>query len=192
MLKITPYEITGLPSKPIDFYKGKRWISRLIVPFTRRIRAFQANKYISPAKRLLDLGCGTGYFLRKVKGEEKYGLDKIIGDDFSDIKKFPDNYFDYVTMLAVIEHLENPVEICREVARILVPGGKFIFTTPKRSTESILKFYVKDIKQQHKHYFDFDKVESLAEKSNLTVVAYKTFIFGLNQIFCLQKRLSNG
>jgi len=193
MLKITPEGIVGFPSKPISFYKEKKLISRLIVPITKRIRAFHSNKYISPAQRIIDIGCGTGYFLRKVKCEEKYGLDKIYGDDFSDIKNFPDNYFDYVTMLAVIEHVEKPVEICQEIARILRPGGKFIFTTPKKTAEFILKFYVKDLKHQHKNYFDSGSVQKLAKLLNFNFVEYKTFMFGLNQIFCLQKRVhSNG
>jgi len=187
LLKITHDGITGAPSKPIDFYKGKRWISRLIIPFTKRIRAFWANKYIKPAERLLDIGCGTGYFLRKVKCLERFGLDKIIGDDFADIKNFPNNYFDYVTMLAVIEHVEDPEWICREVARVLKPEGKFIFTTPKKSAEHILKFYVNDLEHQHKSYFDFERVEGLAESARLKLISYKTFIFGFNQIFCLQK-----
>lgn len=158
------------------------------MPFTRRMRAYQAGIYISPAERLLDIGCSTGYFLRKVKCREKYGLDKIIGDDFSDIKKFPDNHFDYVTMLAVIEHLDEPEEICQEIVRILRPGGKFIFTTPKKAAEPILKLYVKNLGKQHKNYFDFDRVRRLAERFNLIIVEYQTFLFGLNQIFCLQKR----
>lgn len=188
MLKITPEGRAGFPSKPVNFYKGKKLISRLIIPFTRRLRALQANKYISPAQRLLDIGCGTGYFIQRANCRERYGLDKIIGDDFSDIKNFPDNYFDYVTMLAVIEHIKEPLGIYQEIARILKPGGKFIFTTPKKSAEFILKFYVKDLRQQHKSYFDFDRVQELAEKANLSVVAYQTFIFGLNQLFCLQKK----
>lgn len=43
---------------------------------------------------------------------------------------FPDARFDTVLSSDVIEHLWNPIEIFRDIARVLKPGGKLIVGTP--------------------------------------------------------------
>lgn len=43
---------------------------------------------------------------------------------------FPDQSFDLVTSTDVFEHVENDARGFREIARVLKPGGQFIFTVP--------------------------------------------------------------
>jgi len=43
---------------------------------------------------------------------------------------FEDNLFDTVLCLEVIEHVENPFALCRELFRVLHPGGQVIISTP--------------------------------------------------------------
>src|SRR3989441_46580 len=50
---------------------------------------------------------------------------------------FPDNCFDVVTANMVLEHLAEPGRVLAEVARVLRPGGRFVFVTP---TETIRSF----------------------------------------------------
>lgn len=45
---------------------------------------------------------------------------------------FASGAFDLVTTNMVLEHLEQPARVLREVARVLAPGGKFVFVTPNR------------------------------------------------------------
>ena len=40
--------------------------------------------------------------------------------------------FDLVTANMVLEHLRDPGRVFREVARVLAPGGAFVFVTPNR------------------------------------------------------------
>lgn len=103
-----------------------------------------------PKKRmtLVDLGCGTGWFMARVKeilphvdtfGLE-YSLDQIrnreVNDseiqqaDFSKPLPLPDSFADIVYCGEVIEHLVNPDLFLREIRRILKPGGRVIITTP--------------------------------------------------------------
>ena len=42
---------------------------------------------------------------------------------------FPDNYFDKVYSISVMEHIEKDSKAMDEVYRVLKPGGKFVFTT---------------------------------------------------------------
>jgi len=54
----------------------------------------------------------------------------MLSIDISDIAKtpYPDNYFDIVYCISVLEHTKNYKTIIRELKRILRPGGIFIIT----------------------------------------------------------------
>jgi ubiquinone/menaquinone biosynthesis C-methylase UbiE len=45
---------------------------------------------------------------------------------------FRPNSFDVVTANMVLEHLENPRLVFQEIARVLAPGGRFLFVTPNK------------------------------------------------------------
>ena len=77
-------------------------------------------------------------------------------------KKFPfqDEYFDYVVAGEVIEHMEKPVELIGELARITKPGGWIAISTPKEegmggqnvSKEHLWGFNADDIKDMLSPY----------------------------------------
>jgi len=99
-----------------------------------------------PAGQLLDIGCGDGRFLHRMKdrgwsvtgldfdqqaaraAKEKYDIEVKV----CRLKEMgcPDNSFDAVTMHHVIEHVFDPVATLREVCRILKPGGMVVVVTP--------------------------------------------------------------
>ena len=156
------------------------------MPFTKRIRAIYAGIFMEPKENHLDIGCGDGYFIKRSKCRNCWGIDQSYGEKFYSKLPFESGYFDYVTMLAVIEHLDNPDLAFKEIHRVLKSGGRFIFTTPKKSGEWLMKFYVKEIKVDHKRYFDLKTVRELSQ-GLFRLEAYKTFLLGYNQIFSLVK-----
>lgn len=99
-----------------------------------------------PSGRLLDVGCGAGFFLEAARqrgyevtgvdlspvpvtyARETYGLDVSLGSlyDF----KAPDASFDVITIFQTIEHDPDPAALCDELYRILAPGGVIMVTTP--------------------------------------------------------------
>jgi len=99
-----------------------------------------------PPGRLLEIGCGDGEFLDRMKGcgwsvegldfdvqaaraaGEKYGIEVKVGR-LEEIA-YPDNSFDAVTMKHVIEHVFDPVATLCEIRRILKPGGVVVAVTP--------------------------------------------------------------
>lgn len=111
--------------------------------------------------RILDIGCGTyPYFLANTGFTEKYGIDQsetitqytnspatpnplhLRQWDFikQSILPFEDNYFNVITMLAVIEHIEpvNTRQLISETFRILKKNGRLILTTPAAWTNPLL------------------------------------------------------
>ena len=55
---------------------------------------------------------------------------KVFG--WADPMPFREDVFDLVTANMVVEHIERPKEILREIRRVLAPGGRFVLHTPNR------------------------------------------------------------
>ena len=98
-----------------------------------------------PIGNLLDMGCGEGYVLSESLkyGFVPYGLDIADNIDKSlerkDINfykgnifdaKYPDNYFSAIYTDSVFEHLDYPIEVLKELYRIVQPNGVILLIVP--------------------------------------------------------------
>ena len=121
--------------------KGDYLSKMLFSPFLPFVRGV----IISPGKKLLDIGSGSGQFLYEMKQLEMngQGLEPGSFDEKSarryelNIKntdllgaKYPKEYFDIITMNHVLEHVPNPAKDIEEIYRILNKKGKFIVAVP--------------------------------------------------------------
>jgi cyclopropane fatty-acyl-phospholipid synthase-like methyltransferase len=122
--------------------KGERGI-------TKRLDALATLTPLT-GHRLLDIGCADGSYTRRLAE----GFDQVDAidieverlDDFreagpgwiavaemsADALSYPDNTFDVITAIEVMEHVGDVDAVLAEVARVLVPGGRFLVTTPNR------------------------------------------------------------
>ena len=80
---------------------------------------------------ILDAGCGlrSVYYPNVVNLEiVDYPTTDVIG--FADKLPFPDNTFDAVFSLNVLEHVKDPFTSAKELERVLKPGGKLYVAVP--------------------------------------------------------------
>lgn len=102
------------------------------------------GRLVTPESRVLDAGCGwTLPFARKIAPQvaEVVGVD--LGIDFTppepnvraiqgnlEALPVPDASMDLVMSRSVLEHLDHPERVFREIGRVLKPGGHFVFLIP--------------------------------------------------------------
>jgi ubiquinone/menaquinone biosynthesis C-methylase UbiE len=133
---------------------GKRGAYEHIQRYRFAIRKIGSNK------KVLDLGCGTGYGsgLLYKGGNEVHGID--ISQKAVDYAKrnypgpkyicrsgeklpFKNNYFDAVTIFDVIEHIHNSKKTLDEVYRVLKRNGNIFISTPnKRHFGNMFKHFL--------------------------------------------------
>ena len=111
--------------------------------FNNHLKSISHFRYYN---RILDVGSGEGYFLNLCSlngwdawgveivpelaesSKKEFGINVFVGN--LEAAKYPDNYFDVVVFLNVLEHLLNPYSALSEAYRILRPGGGILLRFP--------------------------------------------------------------
>jgi len=80
----------------------------------------------------IDLGCGDQGFSRycESQGIRSFAYDYPDFNIEKDPLPHPDNSINFVTLNAVIEHIEKPENILKEIKRVLKVGGLIFIRTP--------------------------------------------------------------
>lgn len=158
---------------------------------------YELQKRLNPTDRLLELGCGQSTALiecarkRLIPASHIYGIDQSkaaianlkkqlptahlrVGDIYS--IPFKDHFFNVVTIMEVIEHVENPQAVFTEIARVLKPTGTVYLSFPNFSVfpwNIVRKF--SDMfslpgiinKQPIDTIYTIDEIKSMAQKVGL-------------------------
>lgn len=137
--------------------------------------------------RVLEIGCGNGFILKELtkRGAICVGLEpgpqindanaiegiQLINDFFPSEKITGE--FDFILHFNVLEHLENPVDVLIEQAKILKPEGKIIFgipnCEPNLSTGDLSIFA-----HEHFNYFTRDSIFHVSKHAGLYVDSIAT------------------
>ncbi|MEO8083893.1 MAG: methyltransferase domain-containing protein [Ardenticatenales bacterium] len=150
-----PSERTALrratgPSWPFDPSRLRRMLANEAdMSFKGRAEAVYDFLAIGPGDRVLDMGCGRGFYLKFTR--ELYPHADVVGVELDrpllatakaqvpgvrtvngNVYRLPfaDGAFDKILFTEVIEHIPDDRAALRELARVLAPGGRIAITTP--------------------------------------------------------------
>ena len=142
------------------------------------IARYAFARRFAEGKRVLDVGCGTGYGTAELAGAAKFavGVDSA-ADAFESARlggahfvqasavalPFPAESFDLVTAFEVIEHLEDWQTLLTEARRVLRREGAFLVSTPNRRyyTESRAEIGPNPF---HVHEFEYQEFRAALER----------------------------
>jgi SAM-dependent methyltransferase len=143
----------GDVSEAVFDYEAKRWGASALRPrpwFMNGLKLRYLLEDLAGVRgRVLDIGCGAGQVAKAVK-RERPDLEVLACDvsrsaiaaasergegvDFrlatAERLPFADGELDFVWIFDVLEHVEDPRTVLREVARVLKPGGGFHIVLP--------------------------------------------------------------
>jgi 2-polyprenyl-3-methyl-5-hydroxy-6-metoxy-1,4-benzoquinol methylase len=176
----------------------QRWRIRMAVPFVRQ------------GDRLLDVGCYDRSLIDRVlpRIESAVGVDtdvsplldadvEIIKGHFPDEPRFEASTFDCITMLAVLEHVEEPSVLARECERILAPNGRLILTVPHPAVDAVLDTLMflgiaDGMSTEEHHGFDVELTQAIFEGADLRLHHKRKFQLGLNRLFVFEKPINRS
>lgn len=198
--------ICSLKDKEIDrmseFEEGYWWfVGR------RKIIDIILNKEIKNNNlKILDVGCGTGHTtlsLKKfgitfgsdmsfsaLKHSKIRGLELIVNSNSTQLP-FIENSFDIITMLDVLEHTPNDLEVLLELKKILKKDGRILITVPAYQ----FLWSEHDVALSHYRRYNSKNLRSVLNKSGFKITRISYFIsiiFPLIVIYRLISKLKKS
>ncbi|MFH2020855.1 MAG: class I SAM-dependent methyltransferase [archaeon] len=149
------------------------------------LRPFTRGTVIRKGNKFLDVGCGSGMFLAKMKklGLEVYGIEPgtipkqaIKSYNIQNVEtqksKFKEGFFDIITMNHVIEHSKTPFSDIKKLRTYLKNGGTFIIAAP--NTDSIAfkifgKYWAQVDAPRHKALFGAKILKKMLEEAGFKI-----------------------
>ncbi|MEW6617667.1 MAG: class I SAM-dependent methyltransferase [Patescibacteria group bacterium] len=172
------------------FQEGLHWIKSKTHP-TRK-------------EKILDVGCAAGFFLSVAqeqgfepygvelnawlaeKGRTKFNLKNIMTGTLEEAR-WKNDFFDYVTVWDVLEHVPNPLQTLQEINRITQKNGYIIISYPDYSS-IFAKIFGRRwwfLLSHHIYYFTPKTMKSMLEKAGYRIIDDKMHWQKLKVVYML-------
>lgn len=150
------YLVHGLGYRHLE---GSNWVERVAAKLGSRLSYWTRWQaccdlipHFRPGGTLLEIGCGNGRYLRRLRDLGWNNLEGIelvpraaaaarsLGFAVQEasvedaLKLYPDQHFDVIVSSMVMEHLLNPFETAKLIGNKLKPGGELLFSTVIRDS----------------------------------------------------------
>ena len=147
-------------NKDFVYPDGKPDVFSYVMPRTLFFLALGMYAFRPANRRALDVGCGIGIMVRYLRflGFDAEGVEisewaveyarrelelTTVRRGTVQEARYPDGAFGLVTLVHLVEHLDDPVPVLREVFRILEPGG-LVYVELPCSERDTSDYYIDD------------------------------------------------
>lgn len=163
-------------------------------------------------RSILDVGCASGWFLSCVKKvyprADCHGVDVYKEGIKYGVKKYPKLHlkvgdahalpykvgtFDVVVCTEVLEHVEDPQSVLKEIKRVLKKNGILVVELDSGSILFSIVWYLWRLSKgsvwnhSHLHSFTVKKLDKMLKKAGFKIEAKKTINVGMAMVFKARK-----
>lgn len=161
-------------------------------------------------KKVLDIGCSSGYFAKKLKDDKNNIVDGVeldsddavraakncrtvvlgnIEDESLSLKALDTDY-DYILFIDVLEHLIDPASALKRASKMLAKNGKIIVSIPNMANGSVrLQLlqgnfdYEKEglLDATHLHYYTGAEIQKMIQRSGLVATGVDYTTFNVDK-----------
>ncbi|GAC1420350.1 MAG: hypothetical protein NVS9B7_11310 [Flavisolibacter sp.] len=144
-----------------------------------------AASYISGNQDVLEIGCGSGAFVKYITPRSYVGLEfsskaiekakakgiKVFSQSIGEHAMQNENKYDIVCFFQVLEHVDGPLEFLQNSIKVLKKGGKLIIAVPSENSfiKNVQNFYL-NMPPHHVSRWKDKTFEKISELLNLKLV----------------------
>ena len=206
-----------------DYYKTEDYISHtdakrnwfekayhLVRGFSLKQKLKLIDSFQTETKQLLDVGCGTGDFLKTAKnndwtvsGIEPNADARSIANqktenvvfDIQQLKKFKANSFDVITLWHVLEHLPDLEHQISIFKKLLKTNGRLVVAVPNYKSfdaQHYQQFWAAYDVPRHLWHFNQQSISKLFASINMKVEKTKPMPFDAFYVSLLSEQYKSG
>ena len=206
-----------------EYYKTEDYISHtdakrnwfekayhLVRRFSLKQKLKLINGFKTETKTLLDVGCGTGDFLKTAKennwivsGIEPNAEARIIANqktenvvfDIHQLNNFETNSFDVITLWHVLEHLPDLEHQISILKKLLKPKGRLVVAVPNYKSfdaNYYNQFWAAYDVPRHLWHFDQNSISKLFASIDMEIEQLKPMLFDAFYVSLLSEQYKSG
>lgn len=165
---------------------------------------FKENKGVG---KLLDIGCGTGEFLRTAKQKkwDVYGVEpnedaRILSEKkgvtvLKELQEVTQKNFDVITLWHVLEHVPDLETYILQISKLLKPSGTLIVAVPNFKSwdaKHYQNFWAAYDVPRHLWHFSKTSIKTLFSQYQFRVVKIKPMLFDAFYVSLLSEKYKIG
>jgi 2-polyprenyl-3-methyl-5-hydroxy-6-metoxy-1,4-benzoquinol methylase len=186
------------------FDKSYQWVKK----YTLKQKQKLINDFNTETKTILDIGCGTGEFLKLCqehnwqvaavepnKGARALAENKLRIKIPTDLAEIKERQFDIITLWHVLEHVPNLNEYILQLEKLLKPNGRLIVAVPNHESydaDYYQEFWAAYDAPRHLWHFSKKSIALLFESVNMKVAKIKPMKFDSFYVSLLSEKNKTG
>jgi 2-polyprenyl-3-methyl-5-hydroxy-6-metoxy-1,4-benzoquinol methylase len=182
---------------------------------SRRSSHDYAMRMVGNGQRVLDIGCGEGFFAQELQRNNNsvVGVDALAAPKHADVmrrylqtnlvtpqglaEKLDGARFDRVMLLDILEHLPLPAELLAEARKVLAKDGKIVVSVPNVAniTVRLALFFGRweytergILDRTHFRFFTRKSARRFLEENGCEVLEVRTTVMPLELVFGLSPK----